>query len=78
MADTVIILDFGGQYTQLIARRVRQAKVLSQVLPYWTKPEEIAALRDERDALRAAIPQARLRLDALRLIASPDFLGLRG
>ncbi len=33
MADTVIILDFGGQYTQLIARRVRQAKVLSQVLP---------------------------------------------
>ena len=44
MADTVIILDFGGQYTQLIARRVRQAKVLSQVLPYWTKPEEIAAL----------------------------------
>lgn len=44
MNDTIIILDFGGQYTQLIARRVRQAKVLSQVLPFGTGIEEITAL----------------------------------
>ena len=44
MNDTIVILDFGGQYTQLIARRVRQGKVLSQVLPFGTSAEEILAL----------------------------------
>ena len=42
--DRIIILDFGGQYTQLIARRVRQARVLSQVLPYSTSAEELRKL----------------------------------
>ena len=44
MNDTIVILDFGGQYTQLIARRVRQGKVLSQVLPFGTSAEDILAL----------------------------------
>ncbi len=34
MDKAILILDFGSQYTQLIARRVRQAQVFSQVLPY--------------------------------------------
>ena len=34
MDKTIVILDFGSQYTQLIARRVRQANVFSHVLPY--------------------------------------------
>ena len=45
MTDRIVILDFGGQYTQLIARRVRQAKVFSQVLPYSAAPDEIKALQ---------------------------------
>ena len=32
--DTVLILDFGSQYTQLIARRVRESKVFSLIQPY--------------------------------------------
>ncbi len=37
----IAILDFGSQYTQLIARRVREAHVYCEVLPYWTKPSEL-------------------------------------
>ena len=39
--ETVLVLDFGGQYNQLIARRVREAHVYCEVLPYDTKPEII-------------------------------------
>ena len=38
---------------------------------------EIAAVADERTAVLAALPQSRLRLDAVRFIVSPDFLALR-
>ena len=40
--DTIVILDFGAQYTQLIARRVREAHVRSVVMPFSATPEEIA------------------------------------
>lgn len=34
MKETVIVLDFGGQYNQLIARRVRECNVYCEILPY--------------------------------------------
>lgn len=39
--ELVLVLDFGGQYKQLIARRVREAKVYAEVLPYEVDLERI-------------------------------------
>jgi GMP synthase (glutamine-hydrolysing) len=41
--EVVIILDFGAQYSQLIARRIRECKVYCELLPYDTPVEKIAA-----------------------------------
>lgn len=41
MKDTILILDFGSQYTQLIARRIRELKVFSIVKPFNISLEEI-------------------------------------
>ena len=41
MRETVIILDFGGQYNQLIARRVREQNVYCELLPYNTDYERV-------------------------------------
>ncbi|MBE2181677.1 MAG: glutamine-hydrolyzing GMP synthase [Chthoniobacterales bacterium] len=38
----IVILDFGSQYTQVIARRVRECRVYSEILPHTTTADELA------------------------------------
>ncbi len=44
LADSIAILDFGSQYSQLIARRVREANTFSELLPFSISADELKRL----------------------------------
>lgn len=69
--ETVIILDFGSQYTQLIARRVREAGVYCEILPYNTPAKTIMA-RQPKGLILSGSPASVYQADAPK--PDPDLL----
>ena len=55
--DTVLVVDFGAQYAQLIARRVREARVYSELVPHTTPAAEILA-RDPKAIILSGGPSS--------------------
>ncbi len=71
--ETVIILDFGSQYTQLIARRIREVGVYCEIHPYNTSIETIQRLNPKGLVLSGG-PSSVYENDAPH--CSPDVLSL--
>jgi GMP synthase (glutamine-hydrolysing) len=82
--DTILVLDFGGQYCHLIGRRIREQGIYSEIVPYNISPEEIKAL-NEKFNIRGLIlaggstniyGEDRLKLNAKILEDNIPILGL--
>ncbi|MBR4162938.1 MAG: glutamine-hydrolyzing GMP synthase [Solobacterium sp.] len=58
MADKIIVLDFGSQYNQLIARRIREFGVYSELLPGDTTLKEILAMQDVKGIIFSGGPNS--------------------
>ena len=71
--ETVLILDFGSQYTQLIARRVRELGVYSEILPFNTPVETIRGKKPHALILSGG-PSSVYETDAPQ--CSPDVLDI--
>jgi GMP synthase (glutamine-hydrolysing) len=74
MHETIVILDFGSQYTQLIARRIREAGVYSEILPCTAPVAEVMS-RQPRGIILSGGPSSVYDVGAPQL--DPAFLGLK-
>jgi GMP synthase (glutamine-hydrolysing) len=66
--DTVLIVDFGSQVTQLIARRVREAGIYSEIVPFQSAGEAFARL-NPRAVILSGSPASTVDIDSPR---APD------
>ncbi len=65
-----------GQAEELLGAELARLRRLAKINPA-VRPEEVEQLEREHTELLTALPQARPRLDALRLVLSPDVVALR-
>ncbi len=73
--ETVLVLDFGAQYSQLIARRVRECRVYSELIPYDTPVEQIKA-REPMGLILSGGPASVYADDALEIDPAIFELGI--
>ena len=73
--EMIIVLDFGGQYNQLIARRVRECNVYAEVHPYTLSLEKIKEIESERYYLHRR-PEQRICCRIHRDCIQKKFLSL--
>ncbi len=73
--EQVVILDFGGQYTQLIARRVRECNVFCEILPYDTPLTELRR-RSPKGVILSGGPASVYEPDAPRVDPELFTLGI--
>ena len=71
MQETLLILDFGSQYTQLIARRVRELNVYCEIHPFNNPPE---LTNDIKGVILSGSPYSTLQEDAPKI----DLTGIKG
>lgn len=70
MADKIVVLDFGSQYNQLIARRIREFHVYSELHPHTMSLAEIKALGDVKGIIFSGGPNSVYDKDAFK--CDPD------
>ena len=71
MQHNVLILDFGSQYTQLIARRVRELNIFCEIFPYNNPPTDLSTYKA---VILSGSPFSVRAEDA----PHPDLSGIRG
>src|SRR6266496_2780770 len=71
--ETILILDFGGQYTQLIGRRIRESNVYTEIVPFNTPLEKLKA-QQPRGIILSGGPASVYETDAP--ISDPGLLKL--
>ena len=76
MTDKIIVLDFGSQYNQLIARRIREMGVYSALLPHTIKSSEIKAMEGIKGIVFSGGPKSVYDDDAFKVDEEIFNLGL--
>jgi GMP synthase (glutamine-hydrolysing) len=77
--DTILVLDFGGQYCHLIGRRIRENSVYSEIVPHDITPDEIAKLNEKfnvKGMILSGGPSSVYEVNAPRLDARVLEMGL--
>ena len=73
--ENVLVIDFGGQYSQLIARRVRELHVYSELIPYNTDIEKIKE-KKPRGLIFSGSPHSTLSKGIKQLIVDKEIFSL--